>query len=48
MRSHEKVIRACIILTIGWNKPIMPDESFGNGLLHSKPLPRRVTSQFDH
>jgi hypothetical protein len=23
----------------------MPDESFGNGLLHSKPLPRRVTSQ---
>jgi hypothetical protein len=51
----KKMTRAYIIPALSWDWPIMPGKvmqgrpegggSFGNGLLHSRALPRRCTSQ---
>jgi hypothetical protein len=52
---QERLIMAIIISALGWMRPIMPGMvmqgrskrggSFGNGLLHSRPLPTRPTNQ---
>jgi hypothetical protein len=52
---QERLIMALVISALGWMRPIMPGivmqgrskrgGSFGNGLLHSRPLPTRPTNQ---